>query len=315
MRIGIPRALLYHYYFSFWQSLFQELGAEVVVSDISTTRLVQGGINITVPEICLPIKIFNGHVVNLLSKNIDYIFIPRCVSIGKNEWCCPKFLGLPELVRYTVKGAEEKLLVIDITEGREDICSFKDYQKLLDIFSITRKELRDALNKAGNVWLDFRKQTKEKLNDLSKETTDITLGILGYVYNIYDPFISLDVINKLKEMDTSVITFDMLDEQAVNYKGGAKSLYWTFTNKLYGAALNLMKHNQVDGIIHVTAFGCGPDSILGKYLEVETDAHHIPFMTLRVDEHTGESHLQTRIEAFIDLLRRKKGKEARGELA
>ena len=28
-------------------------------------------------------------------------------------------------------------------------------------------------------------------------------------------------------------------------------------------------------------------------------------MTLRIDEHTGESHLQTRIEAFTDMIKRK----------
>ena len=29
-------------------------------------------------------------------------------------------------------------------------------------------------------------------------------------------------------------------------------------------------------------------------------------MTLRIDEHTGESHLQTRLEAFVDMIARKK---------
>ena len=111
MKIGITRALLYQYYYPFWRSLFERLGCEVVISDTSTKPLVQKGIAVTVPEICFPIKIYNGHVINLIEKGVDYIFCPRFVHIEKNYWFCPKYIGLPELVEKTVP--EAKLLIAE----------------------------------------------------------------------------------------------------------------------------------------------------------------------------------------------------------
>ena len=95
MKIGIPRALLFQYYYPLWRSLFENLGFEVVLSDKSSKTLVQKGIAVTVPEICLPIKIFDGHVINLMEKGVDYIFCPRFVHIEKGYWFCPKYIGLP----------------------------------------------------------------------------------------------------------------------------------------------------------------------------------------------------------------------------
>lgn len=333
MRIGLPRALIYYYYYPLWKSFFEQLGMEVVVSDISTKQLVGNGTKVTVAEICLPIKIFNGHVINLLSKNVDYIFVPRFVSVEKDKWFCPKFIGLPELASYNVEGARAKLLTIDIDSKREDTCDVKSYKALCGKLNVSVQDIRQALKRASARWQQFRECCKKgftieeahqicyegkKPEDFMQDNQyDLTLGLLGYVYNIYDPFTSMDIIKKLRSMGVKIVTFEMMNEKEIANRFGkkSKSLYWTFTNKLYGTAATFMNDAEVDGLIHVTAFGCGPDSIMGKLLELDSDQYKKPFMTLRVDEHTGESHLQTRIEAFVDMLKRKKYVQQRRELA
>ena len=67
-----------------------------------------------------------------------------------------------------------------------------------------------------------------------------------------------------------------------------------------------IKKGDIDGIIHLTAFGCGPDSIIGRLMEGDCDDANLPFLTLRVDEHTGDNHTQTRLEAYIDMLKMRK---------
>lgn len=136
---------------------------------------------------------------------------------------------------------------------------------------------------------------------------DTTIGLLGYVYNVYDPFISMNIIQKLRELKVNVITFDMLDLRDLHkYRDECtRPIFWTFPDKLYQAASVMIKDLDVQGIIHITAFGCGPDSVVGKEIEHDFADSGVPFMTLRIDEHTGESHLQTRIEAFTDMIKRK----------
>ena len=99
MKIGIPRALLFYYYYPFWKALFENLGCEVIASDETNARIVSDGSQASVPEICVPIKIFNGHVLNLLEKDVDRIFVPQFHKAG-SEWYCPKFIGIENLALY-----------------------------------------------------------------------------------------------------------------------------------------------------------------------------------------------------------------------
>ncbi|MGM0421055.1 MAG: acyl-CoA dehydratase activase-related protein, partial [Bacillota bacterium] len=112
------------------------------------------------------------------------------------------------------------------------------------------------------------------------------------------------------------VTFEMIDDEVIDKELQEgfpdKKMFWEFTNKLAGAGYHFLKSDEIDGVIYITAFGCGPDSILGPFLDIDADEYNKPFMTLRIDEQTGESHLVTRVEAFIDLLRLQKDKENGG---
>ena len=73
-----------------------------------------------------------------------------------------------------------------------------------------------------------------------------------------------------------------------------------------GAAGHYLKNSKVDGIITITAFGCGPDSIMVDRIARNAKRFEKPVLGLTLDEHTGEAGFITRIEAFIDMLLRKK---------
>lgn len=320
MKIGIPRALLFQYYYPLWRSLFERLGCEVVVSDISAKQLVQKGIAVTVPEICFPIKIYNGHVINLMEKGVDYIFCPRFVHIEKDYWFCPKYIGLPELVELSIPGS--KVLRAEIDCRREDTADPKCYAPVAKELGIPMSKMKKALKGAAGDYAKFRSYCHmgltldeaaqvmydgKKVEDFDLPPCDTTIGLIGYIYNVYDPFISMNIIKKLRELNVNVITFDMMEaNQLLKYRSNCtRPIFWTFPDKLYQAASVMIKDIKVQGIIHITAFGCGPDSIVGKEIEHDYADSGVPFMTLRIDEHTGESHLQTRIEAFTDMIKRK----------
>jgi predicted nucleotide-binding protein (sugar kinase/HSP70/actin superfamily) len=65
----------------------------------------------------------------------------------------------------------------------------------------------------------------------------------------------------------------------------------------------------VDGIIHITAFGCGPDFIVDKLMELEARSRNMPYLTITLDEQTGQEGLNTRLEAFVDMLKIKRAKK------
>ncbi|MDD5604240.1 MAG: acyl-CoA dehydratase activase-related protein, partial [Eubacteriales bacterium] len=264
-------------------------------------------------------------------------------SIRKKETFCPKFLGLPDMSISIFKELGSKMISPEIREKNERISGWKNYRIIGEMFSIPDKEIKAAIKKAGRVWDDFRAKSLRgfAINDILQKKagsgadagTDsggrpeerrngtapaqsslklhsnvINIGLMGYVYNICDNYISMDIIGKLKEKGINVITFEMLGPEIPysNLKHLRKPLFWTFSNYLLGAGHYFLDQENIDGIIHVTAFGCGPDSYIGKMMELLSEEKKKPFLTIRVDEHSGESHLITRVEAFTDMIERKK---------
>ncbi|MCL1873607.1 MAG: acyl-CoA dehydratase activase-related protein [Clostridiales bacterium] len=322
MNIGIPQALLYYYYYPLWQPFLEQLGAKTIVSKPTDQDIIHQGSRVSVPEICVPIKVFNGHVNELLNKGVDYIFAPRMVQVEKGLTFCPKFLGLPDMLDYTFPAHKNQMLAPQIKGTNEWSVSSQDLQKEPFFAAFDKSRLEAAWQIGVKAWNRFREicrrgylipealdlYQKPDLPKVKNQQGEIKIGLIGYVYDIYDKLVGMEICQRLQEMGADLSTFEMLQDKDIDRQIDPmkKSLFWTFSNKVFGAGLHFYQQPEIDGIIHVTAFGCGPDSLSGKMMELDAEKYGKPFMTVRVDEHSGESHLQTRIEAFTDMLKRRK---------
>lgn len=319
MRVGLPSALVNPYYNIFWRTFFTELGAEVVESGPTTKNIIDKGVRHSVPEICIPIKIYTGHVQELLDDSVDLVYIPRFVSIRRDDTFCPKFLALPDMLKCTVPDLSGRLLTHHLVSRNDDIANFANYQEIGARFTSDYTKIKAAIRKGRDQWLEFRRLCYSR--DYTCQTANakltggkdsripphpVKIGVIGYVYNVYDSFISMDILQRLTNLGVRPVTFEMVggNELRNKLRRVPKDLFWTFSNKLWAAANSFFEDPAIAGIIHVTAFGCGPDSFLGKVLSLEALDFNKPFLTVRVDEHSGENHLQTRIEAFTDMILR-----------
>lgn len=80
------------------EGFFEALGLEVVPSSITNKEIVDLSVEKSVSEACLPIKLVYGHVLDIKDK-VDLIFIPRIVGLEYRTYMCPKFIGIPDLIR------------------------------------------------------------------------------------------------------------------------------------------------------------------------------------------------------------------------
>lgn len=321
MKIGIPGGMLFYYFYSLYTAFFQELGAEVVTSGSTNKTIFDSGIRLCVDEACLPVKIYHGHVDSLKDK-VDALFIPRIVSICKNEYICPKFCGLPEMIRNSVPNLP---YVIDCTinlrkSGGALIDAILD---AASIISHDRRLIMSAYKKAATVQRVFEERLRTtgdfslSISDkeISSKKTEYArrIGIIGHPYNVYDVFINMNIVEKLKSFGYSVLFPEMLDPLRVKRASNnfPKRHFWTFGRMLLGMGLSLIEKKDVDGIIYLSSFGCGIDSLIEDYLErhIRRDGR-IPYMKLVLDEHTGEAGIDTRLEAFIDMVRWKEENES-----
>ena len=65
---------------------------------------------------------------------------------------------------------------------------------------------------------------------------------------------------------------------------------------------------NIDGVVHIGPFNCIPEIISQSILPHVSRKEGIPVISMFMDEHTGKAGLITRIEAFVDLMRRNKQK-------
>ncbi|MEK6682844.1 MAG: hypothetical protein AABY79_12880 [Nitrospirota bacterium] len=131
------------------------------------------------------------------------------------------------------------------------------------------------------------------------------IALIGHPYNIYDSFVSMNIIKKLMDRKIMLMTKEMFSDDIIKeeMKKLRRPVYWASGSEIVGAANHLLYSAEVDGIIFIGAFQCGPDSLLKTLIEREAQRNsRTPLLTLSFDEHSGEAGLITRLEAFLDML-------------
>ena len=326
IRIGIPRALLYYQYYPMWQTFFAELGAEVVVSPPTTERMLTSGSSRVVAETCLPVKVFLGHVL-FLAEKCDYIFVPAIRSVKSKVYNCSKFLGLPDMTKAVIPESPPILEIeIDVNKGKRNL-----YQAIYQLgrhFTWSPFEIRHASKAAWQAHLNYRgimsdhgltppqaidrmsgTPEAEPRTHFSNSTSWPTIiALIGHPYLLYDEHINHRLIHRLEQAHYRVLTPEMLTapelESAVARLVGRA--YWTYEEEVVGAGEHYLR-NGADGVIGIIAFGCGPDSLMMEMVHRQASRlRTTPFMSLTLEEHTAEAGLVTRLEAFLDMIYRKK---------
>jgi len=319
--IGIPRALLYYYYYPCWDTFFSELGFKIILSPQTNQTILNNGIKRAVDDLCLPFKVYFGHVEQLIKKEIDYLFVPRLISLGTKNNVCPKFMGLPDMLRSVFDDLPELLAPdIDLRKGFfpkrriAHIIGAKLNRGFFDIEFAFRKAVKkqkifEKIESEGFTPNESMKILDGKELEISRQNEGLNIAVLGHAYILEDEEQSMGIIKFLRKRRINVKTLEMIDmetrEKSSLY---SKKLFWIFNRQVMGAAYYYLFKaiDKVDGIIQVTAFGCGPDSFINELVELKGKSKNISILSINLDEHSGEGGLHTRLEAFIDLLKRKK---------
>ncbi len=321
--IGIPRAMSFYHNYPFYYGFFTDLGIKIVLSDVTTKETLSNGSALVVTETCLPIKVYVGHVLNLLSKGIDKILVPSLQSIDYKIYNCSKIRGLPDLIRNVVK-QPFTLIEPTLDKSEKNQGLYKFLKATVAPFGITDEERIKKASKAGwrtynNFYImtksgmsykkamSYALQGKVFIENQNKEYP-ISIALISHGYNIFDDLTSMKAFEKLEKMDAKVYSSLQLSKEQM--EDGIKSLgqeiYWANEYEMTGAAGHYLKDQKIDGIITITAFGCGPDSLMIERITRRAKKFNKPLLNLTIDEQTGEAGFITRLEAFVDMLYRKK---------
>jgi predicted nucleotide-binding protein (sugar kinase/HSP70/actin superfamily) len=296
IKIGIPRALHYYYYGDMWRSFLEELGYEVVISPKTTREILENGCKCANDEMCLSLKLYLGHIHYLVGK-CDAILVPRIDNYGTYNQTCTNFLGLYDIVANLFK---IPLFTYNVDETHKET-EMKAFIKLGMLLGKGKEQSKIAyFNSVQKVEKEKKKKRKLELEKLSSSKKKLL--VMSHPYNFEDALIGTEIKNTIKNLGAISINANALIENNKNdYFAFSSNLYWKYNKDLVGI-LPFVK-DRVDGILFLSTFPCGPDSLVNELLMRKIK---MPYLNLIIDEESGSAGMETRLESFIDILEQKK---------
>lgn len=208
--------------------------------------------------------------------------------------------------RETVKGSTDEILKV----FRKRVLEEKGMIAISDVISDTQKKLMGL--------------------EVDKTARPLKIGIVGEIYTTIEQSASFDIQNRLGnmgiEVDRQVTVSGWIIEHIIkkalhipcrmDYADAARPYLGAMIG---GHARETLGHTILyskkgyDGVIQIFPFSCMPEIVAESILPVIEKDYDIPVLTLIIDEMTGEAGYMTRVEAFIDLLEKRRAQTVKQE--
>jgi len=301
IKIGIPRAFLYYRHYILWKSFFEKLNCHIVLSAESSKEILDLGEKLSIDEACLSSKLYLGHVATLINC-CDYILIPRIDNYGKQDKVCVKFNAQYDIVSNLFP--EANILTYNIENNK-----FKT--EFLGFIKMGLKINKNIIKIILSYILAKKKEKKQEyINNITQNrklnNNKIKILLVSHPYNVYDKFLSGNIINYLEKNNIQILYADkLLKKTSIEYsKELSETLYWTYSKEIIGS-INYYKEIY-DGIIFISTFPCGVDSLVNELVLRKITK---PSLNIILDSQTSEIGLETRLESFIDILKERKNND------
>ncbi len=220
VRIGMPRVLTFFDLYPLWKAFFTEIGCEVVLSSPTNKDIIRTGADAMNTETCLPIAVSHGHVLELMGKDVDYVFVPSVVNLeheapdAVHSYACPLAQSLPYMLRaalqFPAEGPELLAPIFHFERGRQGVAD--DLRTLAQMFEVPVGRTERAIRAAWQALDAFRQRLRERGKQVldGLEDDDQAVVIVSRPYNGCDAAMNLNLPDKLRDLGVLAIPLDFL---------------------------------------------------------------------------------------------------------
>ncbi|MBN1664950.1 MAG: activase [Deltaproteobacteria bacterium] len=308
--IGINKSFLINSFYPLFHHFFSRLGLRVMLPD----TLDHEGVEYKRAPFCYPAEIAHGFFAALLKEKPDYLLLPHFNGLyvengGEDRTVCPVAQGEPYYLSSAFKDhdvfqsmrKEKKVLtpVIDFSGG---------FEKAADVFAhmgaavgSTKKKARrayaEAIDVQNAVQDEMAQAGRDFLKQIDGDPDRFGIAIFGRPYNAYVSEANMGIPHKFASRGVPVapISYLPISEELVH-----ETMYWSTGQIILQGAAFVEKNPRLFAC-YITNFSCGPDSFLVGYFRRIMGRK--PFLILELDSHVADAGLETRIEAFLDIIR------------
>ncbi len=172
----------------------------------------------------------------------------------------------------------------------------------------TRTEIRQARNRLRQMFAGNGRDPEARV------------GLVGEIYFMIEQFANQDIEKELARLGVEVLFERSLLHHLRHLLGVDRQYYRSQrlakrylcecpggeAMRTVGEAIYFVERRQVDGIVHIFPFTCMPENMALEALQQLSIDSGVPVLSLSFDEHTSRTGLLTRLEAFVDLIKRKR---------
>ncbi|MGD0898218.1 MAG: anhydro-N-acetylmuramic acid kinase, partial [Thermoguttaceae bacterium] len=300
--IGIPRALTAHWLYPLYATFFRQLGLEPVLSGIDPEGWLK-----TRAAFCFPVQIAHGAVLDLVRHGVKTVFLPHVnrvpgAAAGRDSQLCPITQASPYYIAKAFPEATFLSPLLNFARG---------YAASGELVAMAGSQLgfsKAAAEAAYREAVRAQVETEQALGRLgadalaaAEEAGKPTVILVGRGYNAFPTEASQSAARKLFSMGVRVIPGDCLPQRA------AGPTLWHFPNQIMNAVELVKRHGNLF-LACVSNFSCTIDAFLHSLLASELGTK--PYLVLEIDAHTAGAGVQTRLEAFLDVIENYRPKPA-----
>jgi predicted nucleotide-binding protein (sugar kinase/HSP70/actin superfamily) len=280
---------------------FHELGIKTFLS----TEVTYEGVARVEAQYCFPAEIAHGAVQDCLDKNADFVLLPHFRDMPSYESdvhanFCPITQALPYYIEKAFPDVDKKRwlpLVVSFKFGENKALElFCEMTKILGINETLTKAAFDVAWAKQMAYFDaVEKMGIQALEDARKENRPV-IAVLGRPYNAFTPEANMGIPRKFTSRGYSIVPYDILpfrDETIFD------NMYWYYGQQDLKAA-KLLKNEDNIYLTFISNFSCAPDSFILHYIKWMMGQK--PFLVLELDSHSADAGIDTRVEAFLDII-------------
>jgi predicted CoA-substrate-specific enzyme activase len=306
--IGVPRSLTFFQLGNFWVSLLDSLGFDVILSPETDNPIVDLGIEAMTCEACFPVKISHGHAKYLKDK-VDYLFMPVMIEMEappkKKGYYCPYIEANTYMLKAALDLNDSKLVMpaVYLKEGRAGIKKVLGEELRRLGLPFSESVFDQAYENAWKARTDFETEIKRVgasvLENLGERRAIV---VVGRPYSAYDSRTNLSLFNTFSRLGVIAIPQEFLAIDNLPIEHDFPNMYWGSGDKILKAAKFINDDPRLFGL-YLTSFSCGPDSFILHFFNHEMNRTGRPYLELELDEHSAGAGVETRLLAFIDVIK------------
>ena len=299
--VGIPRAFSVYTLWPFYSWFFHSLGIEVKLSE----EILQEGVAKVESAYCFPAEIAHGAVQSIIKSRADFIFVPHFRDMPSYENdvhanFCPITQSLPYYIKQAFTELDDRTIlspIISFKYGKEK--ALEGMLELAGQLDISKNEIEKAFKIAYKKQEDFFSKYKAlgiEAMEKAKKADHPVIALLGRPYNAFTKDANMGIPKKFTSRGYSIIPYDMLPFEETKI---FNNMYWYYGQQDMKAASYLKDEDNIF-ITYITNFSCAPDSFMLHYMKWVMGTK--PFLILELDSHSADAGIDTRVEAFLDII-------------